>query len=109
MKNLFLILFLILGIGITYAGKNYKVTVTYEIIYEYYDDSNGSYMGEKPAGTRSNKFSFYAETPHEAEEKAISQCSSTCSSSGTYQGPGEYKGKKCKVYQKRRVISARAQ
>ena len=46
MKNLFLILFLILGIGITYAGKNYKVTVTYEIIYEYYDDSNGSYMGE---------------------------------------------------------------
>ena len=34
---------------------------------------------------------------------------STCSSSGTYQGPGEYKGKKCKVYQKRRVISARAQ
>ena len=50
-----------------------------------------------------------AETPHEAEEKAISQCSSTCSSSGTYQGPGEYKGKKCKVYQKRRVISARAQ
>ena len=77
MKNLFLILFLILGIGITYAGKNYKVTVTYEIIYEYYDDSNGSYMGEKPAGTSSNKFSFYAETPHEAEEKAISQCSST--------------------------------
>ena len=61
MKNLFLILFLILGIGITYAGKNYKVTVTYEIIYEYYDDSNGSYMGEKPAGTSSNKFSFYAE------------------------------------------------
>ena len=109
MKNLFLILFLILGIGITYAGKNYKVTVTYEIIYEYYDDSNGSYMGEKPAGTSSNKFSFYAETPHEAEEKAISQCSSTYSSSGTYQGPGEYKGKKCKVYQKRRVISARAQ
>ena len=109
MKNLFLILFLILGIGITYAGKNYKVTVTYEIIYEYYDDSNGSYMGEKPAGTSSNKFSFYAETPHEAEEKAISQCSSTCSSSGTYQGPGEYKGKKCKVSQKRRVISARAQ
>ena len=109
MKNLFLILFLILGIGITYAGKNYKVTVTYEIIYEYYDDSNGSYMGEKPAGTSSNKFSFYAETPHEAEEKAISQCSSTYSSSGTYQGPGEYKGKKGKVYQKRRVISARAQ
>ena len=70
MKNLFLILFLILGIGITYAGKNYKVTVTYEIIYEYYDDSNGSYMGEKPAGTSSNKFSFYAETPHEAEENA---------------------------------------
>ena len=69
MKNLFLILFLILGIGITYAGKNYKVTVTYEIIYEYYDDSNCSYMGEKPAGTSSNKFSFYAETPHEAEEK----------------------------------------
>ena len=84
MKNLFLILFLILGIGITYAGKNYKVTVTYEIIYEYYDDSNGSYMGEKPAGTSSNKFSFYAETPHEAEEEAISQCSSTCSSSGTF-------------------------
>lgn len=61
------------------------------------------------AGTSSNKFSFYAETPHEAEEKAISQCSSTYSSSGTYQGLGEYKGKKCKVYQKRRVISARAQ
>ena len=94
MKNLFLILFLILGIGITYAGKNYKVTVTYEIIYEYYDDSNGSYMGEKPAGTSSNKFSFYAETPHEAEEKAISQCSSTCSSSGTYQ---EHNNKKASM------------
>ena len=53
-----LILFLILGIGITYAGKNYKVTVTYEIIYEYYDDSNGSYMGEKPAGTSSNNSPF---------------------------------------------------
>lgn len=57
-------------------------------------------MGEKPAGTSSNKFSFYAETPHEAEEKAISQCSSTCSSSGTYQGPENTRVKNAKYIKK---------
>lgn len=80
--------------------KNYKVTVTYEIIYEYYDDSNGSYMGENQQAQVVINSPFMPKRPMKPRKKAISQCSSTYSSSGTYQGPGEYKGKNAKYIKK---------
>lgn len=109
MKKLFLILLITLGIGVAYAGKNYKVTVTYELINEYYSEKTGELLGTESAGTASNSFSVYAETPDEAETFAKSQCSSTCSVSSIYQGIKQYKNESCKVYQSRRILTARVQ
>lgn len=108
MKKLFLILFITLGIGAVYAGKNYTVTVTYELINKYISEKTMQPLGEKSVGTESNKFTVYAETPDEAESRAKSQCSTTCSSSSVYQGKETYNGESCDVYQYRRVVSARA-
>lgn len=109
MKKLFLILLITLGIGVAYAGKNYKVTVTYELINTYISEKTYQTLGEKSVGTENNTFSVYAETPDEAEEKAKSQCFTTCSTSGVYQGKELYGGETCNVYQSRRILTARAQ
>ena len=112
MKKL-IILFaaILLGASATYAGKNSKVTVTYEIILSWYD-MNGNFKNSASKGTSSVSFNFYAETPSEARALGEKQCYGTCnvpgystiSNKGIYQGEGVYKGEKCKVYETRRII-----
>lgn len=114
MKKL-IILFaaILLGASATYAGKNYKVTVTYEIILSWYD-INGNFKNSASKGTSSVSFNFYAETPSEARKLGEQQCYGTCNvpgygigtsnSKGIYQGEGIYYGEKCEVYETRRII-----
>lgn len=105
---------IVLGVSAAYAGKKYTVTVTYEIYNVYYDGYNE--VGSKSLGTQTETFSIYAETPHEAEEAAVSQCGLVCNNpnvyvndQGVYQGEEMYNGVKCRVKQFRRIVSARAQ
>ena len=99
---------IVLGVSAAYAGKKYTVTVTYEIYNVYYDEYNE--VGSKSLGTQTETFSIYAETPRQAEDLAIEQCSTVCNMPlGVNQGEEMYNGVKCSVKQFRRVISARAQ
>lgn len=106
---------IVLGVSAAYAGEKYTVTVTYEI-YNVYCDEYGGEVGRKSLGNSTETFTIYAETPYEAEQAAISQCSTVCqvnrndyTSSYINQGEEMYNGVKCKVRQYRRVVSARAQ
>ena len=102
---------ILLGASVSYAGKNYKVTVTYEITLSWYD-MNGNFKGSKSKGTSSVPFNFYAETPSEARALGESQCKGVCdisrystlSNKGIYQGEEVYNGEKCQVYETRRII-----
>lgn len=109
-KILFLLMAIVLGVSAAYAGKKYTVTVTYEIINVYFKSQTTQEVGSKSLGTSTETFTIYAETPHEAEQAAVSQCSTVCN---TYnyvdQGDEMYNGVECDVKQYRRVVSARAQ
>ena len=84
-------------------------TYMFILINTYISEKTYQTLGEKSVGTESNTFNVYAETPDEAEEKAKSQCYTTCSTSNVYQGKELYGGETCNVYQSRRILTARAQ
>ena len=107
MKRILLFFSIVFCVGMVYAGKQYTVTVTYEIINKYYDENN-ALVSSQSVGTQTAKFQFYAETPDEAETMAKRQCNSACSIESVYQGKQLVGNKNCDVYQERRVISARA-
>lgn len=111
MKKFLLMAIILIAFGINaYAeGKNYKVTVIVERTIVHYD-KGGNYLGEKSLGTIEEKFRLYAETPNQARQLAISQCSTACSNGGgivkkgAYQGPSTYNGQESEVYEVRNVV-----
>lgn len=91
-------------------GKRYKVVVTYTVSYTYKDADTYEVIIEGAKSSRkTEEFIVYAETEDEAEEEAKNQCYLVCSNQGRYVGETTYKGKKCKLYEYRRIENARAQ
>lgn len=90
-------------------GRTYQVTVTYDILYDYYDAASGETVAEGVyVNSGAQIFNVYAETPDEAESEAKVECSTVCRRYNRYVGEKMYRNIKCKVYETRRVSSARA-
>ena len=93
-------------------GRAYKVTVTYNIYYSYYEDRDQGNLVAEGVYITSGALIFdeYADTQDEAEEKAKNECMNVCSQqSGKYIGQRTYKGKSYYTFETRRVESARAE
>lgn len=91
-------------------GKRYKVVVTYTVSYTYKDAETYEVLIEGAKSSRKTEvFIVFAETEDEAEKEAKDQCFLVCSNEGRYVGETTYNGKKCKLYEYRRIENARAQ
>lgn len=80
MKKIILVFIAIFGIStLIYAEEaRYKVTIQVQINYKYWED--GSCVGEDNEPGTPQTIYVMAETPYEAEKKALNECSSMCSS-----------------------------
>lgn len=93
-------------------GKTWKVTVTYNIYYSFYEDRDQVNLVAEGVYQTSGALIFdeYADTADEAESKAKDECFTVCSKSdGKYVGQKQYQGKLYHAYETRKVSSARAQ
>lgn len=98
MKKLILILVAIFGfVGSMFAEKaRYEVSVQVRIIYHYYEESGYEVGTDTEPGTP-QIIRVYAESPYDAEQQALSECSTMCKTytlkdEGTkrYSGDGKY-------------------
>ncbi len=80
MKKLILILVAIFGfVGSMFAEKvRYEVAVQVRIIYHYYDESGYHEVGTDSEPGTAQIIYVYAESPYEAEQEALSECSTMC-------------------------------
>ena len=83
MKKLILILVAIFGfVGSMFAEKvRYEVTVQVSIIYHYYDESGYHEVGTDTEIGTPQIIHVYAESPYDAEQQALSECSTMCRTS----------------------------
>ena len=79
MKKLILILVAIFGfVGSMFAEKvRYEVSVQVRIIYHYYDERGYEVGTDSEPGTP-QIIPVYAESPYEAEQEALGECSTMC-------------------------------
>mgnify|MGYP003298990443 CR=1 FL=1 len=100
------VLLLVAFLGMMFSAnaqtkQKYIVTVQVQIVYTYYDGNRE--VGEDTAMGDTYNIPRYAETPNEAEEDALSECSTMCRTSyRKEEGMREYKGKMyiCKSYKR---------
>ena len=65
-------------VGSMFAEKaRYEVTVQVRIIYHYYDE-NGYEVGTDTGAGTVQKIPVYAESPYDAEQQALNECSTMC-------------------------------
>ena len=95
--------------SVTAQGQRYNVVVTYSISYTYIDKETNQVLAEgQRRSTGTQTFVIYAESKNEAEEQAKLECNTVCTRNSRYVGDATYNGKKCEVYEYRRVETARA-
>lgn len=93
-------------------GRTWKVIVTYNIYYSFYEDEYGSKPVAEGVYQKSESLILeeYADTADEAESKAKNECYQVCSNyNGKYVGRKLYSGKVYHAFETRKVASARAQ
>jgi hypothetical protein len=99
MKKCLIILVALIGFGISAnAQRNmYKVTVSIQKTYHYYDE-NAREVGTSTELIQPYVDNYCAETPEAAKDKAKSDCYTVCSRSGhNSEGNKTYKGKSYKT------------
>ena len=88
-------------------GKyKFTVTVTTEKVYYYYE--NYTEVGRETKLDKTYTIEVWADTPNEAENKAINKCSTMCSTGFEKEGMKTYKGKLYECRSKTRVFQANA-
>ncbi len=101
------------GIYAASAANKYRVTILVQVTYVYYENSN--YTNEVDRSTlpgTAQAITVYAETPYEAEQQALNECSTMCQSSSVRmkkEGPMVYKGKQCYVMSYKEPYDAKAE
>lgn len=92
----------------SYEARRWKVTIIVRLVYKYYNESF-LIEGEEDGGTSQEIVYVSADTPYEAETKAMNKCLTMCNSSGENLGSAKYNGKDCTVYLYRITETARAE
>ena len=104
-KLLALFVAVVATIALFAQEKLYVIKVTYSVTYEF-RDSNGNVLSSQSGMDGSQIFSVCAESEGQARQKAIEQCSSTCSYGGQKVGSADIGGVRCTKYEVRRVTGA---
>lgn len=74
------------------AGKRYQVTISVLITYHYYE--NNQEIGSNTAFGIPQVIDIWADSPYEAEQEALKECSSMCQQSYKNEGYRTYNGRK---------------
>jgi hypothetical protein len=105
MKKFLMIMAAALCIAIGANAKTkYFLTVSTQIVYEFYDEK-GNVAGFKTEAGSSYATTICAETPDQAKQAAKSECSTACcSAERKNEGIKQHNGKYYQCYSTRRVL-----
>ena len=76
------------------AAQRYLVTISVQITYNYYEGNTK--IGSNTVMGTPQTIDVWADTPYEAQQKALSECSTMCKQSYKDEGYRQYLGKSYK-------------